>query len=362
MVAEQLRRRVPGGIGTYARGVLLGLSRLDPTVRPSVTLYASRPPRRPDPLAILGWPVVSSKLPGPMLTRLWDLGLRGPRALHPGVVHAVSMSTPAPHKGQTLAVTVHDLAWRVLPDAFPPRGRAWHEAALARAARRADVFIVPSEYTADHLVSAGAGIREDRVTVIAEGADHLPDADVAAARLLLDHRGVHGSYLLAVGTLEPRKNLVRLFRAYSTIRSELPEPWPLVVVGPSGWGRPPGTPTATAGEGVVFLGEVEEAVLAGLYSGARCVAYVPLIEGFGLPVVEAMREGTPVVATAVPSSGGATIVVPAEDCDAIAAGLVIAATDGARRDALIAEGYRRADSLTWIESARSHLEVWRRLS
>ncbi len=172
MMVEQLRRAAPGGIGTYIEGLLAGLGRLDPAERPDVELVAGRGPGRgdPDPLRSLGYPLRGSRLPGPVLTRAWDRGLlRAPAGFD--VVHATSLSTMEAGRA-VLVATVHDLLWRRVPEAYPPRGRAWHEAALRRALDRADRFIVPADVVAEDL--AGAGARRDAITVIPMGSDHLP--------------------------------------------------------------------------------------------------------------------------------------------------------------------------------------------
>ncbi|HWC40149.1 MAG TPA: glycosyltransferase family 1 protein [Acidimicrobiales bacterium] len=363
IVVEQLRRRAPGGIGTYARGLLQGLGRIgagpagplgDASGVASgveVTLLASRPARGADPLASYGLPVVSSHLPGALLTRAWDTGLLGAPDGY-DVVHAVSLAVPR-SSGPAVA-TVHDLAWRQVPDAFPPRGRRWHEAALERALRRTRLLLAPSAATAEALRDAGAP--PDRVAVFDEGADHLPPADDAATRDLLDRLGVESPYLLSVGTNEPRKNLQRLCDAYDRARSRLPGPWPMVVVGPHGWGG-----ALRPHAGVVLAGEVSESVLAGLYQRCRCLAYVPLHEGFGLPAVEAMAAGAPVVASPMPSTQGAALEVDPLDVEGIADGLVRAAVDGSQREDLVAEGRRRVDKLTWESAARRHVELWEQL-
>jgi glycosyltransferase involved in cell wall biosynthesis len=249
LVVEQLRRPVPGGIGTYAAGLLQGLDALPDG--PDVTLLASRPPRGGDPLARFGRPVAASPLPGRLLTRAWDYALV-PAPAGFGVVHAVSLATPLPRRpGETrLVVTVHDLAWRQHPETTTGRGRRWHEAALGRVLRQADAFVVPSAAVAADLTEAGA--RAERISVITEGADHLaaPDAPAAARRLAA--AGVSGPYLLSVGTREPRKNLTRLVEAHRRAASRYPAPWPLVLVGPQGWG---GDAAAQGGAaGVVGLG------------------------------------------------------------------------------------------------------------
>jgi glycosyltransferase involved in cell wall biosynthesis len=358
MVVEQLRRAAPGGIGTYVRGLLRGLQELETEGAPAVELLASRLGRRSgpvgerpgDPLMQFGLPVHASLLPGPALTRAWDRGLLSA----PGgfdVVHAASMATMETG-GAALVSTVHDLLWRRLPQAYPPRGRAWHEAALQRALRRAGHFIVPADTVRHDLHEAGAP--EESITVIPMGGDNLPPPDREAGAALLARLGVGSSpFLLSVGTLEPRKNLVRLTEAYGRIRTSLPEPWPLVVVGPDGWGhRLPPAP------GVVLAGMVTPGELSALYATAVLLAYVPLIEGFGLPPVEAMVLGAPVVASPLPSTGSAAYEVDPGDTDSIAEGLLTVATDEGVRARLRAAGRERVAEVSWVSIADRHRVVW----
>lgn len=357
LVVEQLRRPVPGGIGTYARGLLQGLRSLGPAA-PDLSLLASRSPGPADPLGGFGLPVVASRLPRALLTPAWDAGLV-PALAGIDVVHAVSLALPA-SRGVPSVACVHDLAWRVLPDAFPARGRRWHEAALARVLHRAVRLVVPSLATAEALREAGA--RPGAVRVVEEGCDHLAPPDQAGTAATLARLGVEGPYLLSVGTLEPRKNLPALVAAFAVARPRLPELWPLVVVGPHGWpGSGPSWP-ATLPDGVVLAGPVPPGVLTGLYAGARCLAYVPRLEGFGLPPVEAMAVGTPVVASPMPSTAGQALEVDPCDIEAIADGLVRAASDEATRARLVEQGRARAAELTWAESARAHTEIWRELA
>ncbi|MGO9343674.1 MAG: glycosyltransferase family 4 protein [Acidimicrobiales bacterium] len=358
VIVEQLRRRVPGGAGTYVSGVLTGLGHMaDAGIPvPQVSLLASRPRAaidpRADPIASTGLPLIESHLPGPLMTRAWEAGLlRAPRGF--GVVHASSLAVPRA-TGAATVVTVHDLAWRHVPFAFPRHGVEWHERGFRRALSSGCHFVVPSEPIAGEVRDAGAG--ESRVTVIEPGVDHLPQPDMAAAGELLERLGVRGGFIMSVGTLEPRKNLEMLVAAYSDIRDSLPDRWPLVIVGPQGWGAGP-----TSREGVEFAGHVSPGILSALYAKAELLAYVPLAEGFGLPPLEAMFCGTPVVASPVPSVGSAALVVNPDDRGAIAQALLTVSTDAAVREQLVKEGRARAENLTWERCASQHVELWRAL-
>ncbi len=370
VAVEQLRRRVPGGIGVYTRGLLHGLDRCaEEGCGVDVTLLASRAPggrsgsAPGDPLAQFGKPVVASHLPGPLMTRAWGRGLlHAPAGFD--VVHSVSLAAPPlrPTSPSRLTVTVHDVAWRRHPDATTVRGRRWHEAALQRAAAMASGLVVPSRLVAVDL--EGMGIDPARITIVQCGSDHVADPDPTTTAVLLRRVGVTGEFLLTVGTLEPRKNLDRLVRAFDQARPALPGPWPLVIVGPTGWGPEPTRPRDT--DGVVFTGAVSDSVLAGLYQRARAFVYVPLTEGYGLPPLEAMRMGTPsVVANEVPSvhDVGATGEPPARivdplDVDDIARGLEAVLTDEALRADLATRGSAFALARTWAATARQHVALW----
>ena len=369
IAVEQLRRKVPGGIGAYARGLLAGLTERSREGDPvDVTLLASRAPGggADDPLAAFGKPLITSRLPGPLLTRAWDHGWRhAPSGFD--IVHSVSMAAPTLRRSgrSHLVVTVHDVAWHRHPGATTPRGRRWHEFALTRARDGEAALVVPSRLVAADV--AAFGVDPGRITVVPGGADHLPDPDLVAAEQLLGGLGVRGEFLLTVGTLEPRKNVDRLVRAFHLVGPSLPEPWPLVIVGPAGWGPEPSTCHDT--DGIVFGGPVSDAVLAGLYRRARAFAYVPLTEGYGLPPLEAMQAGTPtVVSDEVPSvhdlgeegAPPARIVDPLDIGD-IAAGLAAVLTDDVLRADLSTRGAAHAWSRTWGAAAAEHIALWRSL-
>ncbi len=317
----------------------------------------------PTPSLVFGLEMVISRLPGPVLTRGWDVGMvRAPVGFD--IVHSASLAAPArgaisdTRRGRSV-IAIQDLAWRQFPETTSKRGLRWHEGALLRALGTADAFVVPSQATADDLEQAGA--LRSTISVIPYGADHLPAPDLEQTDDLLLRRGVEGEFLLSVGTAEPRKNLDRLMAAYAAARPSFPEPWPLLLVGPTGWRSDVIPPDPV---GVMRLGEVDARVLAGLYARARLFAYVPLMEGFGFPPLEAMSTGTPVVVgPRVPSvtealDDGIACVVDPYDVDSIAAGLLSAATNDDMRASAIDHGLAYARQRTWNATAGFHRQLW----
>jgi len=236
------------------------------------------------------------------------------------------------------AVTLHDLGLVRHPELFPRWHRHSGRAGIVRVAHAADRVLAVSEFTKREAVEL-LGVPEERVTVIGNAVDPIFSPDGRAA---------DGDYVLAVGTLEPRKNLRRIAEAADRVGAELR------VVGARGWGG-----VDSAG----WLGEVSDGELAALYRGARVVAFPSLYEGFGIPVLEAMASGTPVVtsfggATEEVASGAAVLVDPL-DVAAIAAGIEDAS---ARRDELRAGGLERAKAYSWSGVADAVETVWRELA
>jgi glycosyltransferase involved in cell wall biosynthesis len=233
-----------------------------------------------------------------------------------------------------LVVTIHDLAVLRHPETFNRWTRSYSKLLLPRLARAATRVIAVSEFTALEAVEL-LGVDEHRVWVIPHGveAPFTPDGPVA-----------DGDYLLAVGTLEPRKNLERVAEAARRVGAELR------VVGASGWGD----------VHVESLGYVDDERLAELYRGAACLVYASLYEGFGLPVLEAMASGTPVVAAtgSAPAevADGAAVLVDPLDVEAIAAGIEEALR---RRAELRAAGLERAKIFKWEAAAKATAEVYR---
>jgi glycosyltransferase involved in cell wall biosynthesis len=241
-----------------------------------------------------------------------------------------------------LVVTIHDVAVLRHPEAFNRWTRNFSAFALPRVARAARRIIVGSEFTRGEVLDL-LGADEDRVRVIPYGVGDPFGTDGRAS---------DGDFVLAVSTLEPRKNLERLLEGFQ--RADL-DGLELRVVGAAGWGG-----VRVDGDRIRWLGDVGDEELARLYRGAACVAYVSLYEGFGLPVLEAMASAAPVVAPEGPPFGefakGVVVAVDPQDPDSIAAGLREAVE---RREELGPLGPERARRYTWENAARAHLEVYR---
>lgn len=309
-------------------------------------------------------PVLNSALPRRLLYAAWDrLSMpRVDRMLGVGsgggaqVVHATTWAIPPTR--HPLAVTVHDVAFLRDASHFTAHGAAYFGRALDITKRRADAVIVPSEATAADCVEAG--IDESIITVIPHGLTHTP----VTPQQIEDFRARHAltrPYILWVGTREPRKNLPTLLRAYRAMASS--SDLDLVLVGPAGWGQDPEWGDLPA-DRTHILGRLDDADLACAYAGARVFTFPSLWEGFGLPVLEAMAHGTPVVTSAGTCmeevTGDAGLLVEPTDADALAAALRTAAGDA--HDDLAAAGIERARRFTWEASAAAHAEVYRHLA
>ncbi len=245
-----------------------------------------------------------------------------------------------PQRSGVRATTVHDLVPHHHPEWCTPRTVAMHRRKDADAAARCDVVFANSAYTADD-AAATLGIGRERLVVAHPGCDLAFAVDGPRARL-------DAPFVLGVGTLEPRKNLRRLVEAWRL----LPAGLRLVLAGGAGWGEQ----GVVSDAGIVLPGYVPAEELPALYRGAEVFVYPSLLEGFGMPVIEAMACGTPVVASAHPSldeaCGGAAIRVDPLDPAAIAAGISEAIE---RRDELVPLGLEQASRFDWRETGRTML-------
>lgn len=265
------------------------------------------------------------------------------------------------------AVFVHDLAFRLLPAEVPWQQRAYMGFMLPAALRQASAVLVPSESTRRdlHGLYRSHGL-EDKVEVVPEG---LPPASPAGP--LPD--GLERGFILAVGTVEPRKNYPRLLAAYRQLRRNhvplmiggRPGVPQLVIAGRPGWAYGDTLQRITAEPGVRYLGHVDEPTLSALYEAASVLAFPSLYEGFGLPLLEAMSRGLPAVVGSAGSlpelARGAAITVEAGDPGEIAIALERLLADESLRERLGEEGKRLAADYTWTHAAQKTLAVLRRI-
>ncbi|WP_372594624.1 glycosyltransferase family 4 protein [Actinotalea sp.] len=355
LTVEQLWQAVPGGSGSYILELLAALAERD-----EVTTVGLSALHRgaPGPDLTPPGPVRAFPLPRAALYRLWNR-VPGPRpeALLRGldVVHATTWAIPPTRR--PLVVTVHDLAFLRDPGHFTPGGVRFFTRALERTRDEADAVVVPSQATAEDCVAAG--IEPERVHVVPHGAPawtvSAPDVAGLRARLALPER-----FVLWCGTQEPRKNLDGLLRAFEVVAREDPD-LDLVLVGPSGWGERHGSATGAAAGRVHELGRLPVADLRAAYAAATSFAFPSHWEGFGLPVLEAMSVGTPVVTSRASSMaeivGSAGILVDPTDPADLAAGILRAS--GAEGLPLGALGRARAREFTWARSAEGHVAAYR---
>jgi glycosyltransferase involved in cell wall biosynthesis len=269
--------------------------------------------------------------------------------------------TPCP-----VVVTIHDLAYLRYPHVHP-RGRRLYLSAFTRlTVRRAQVIVAVSEYTRGEIEQL-LNIPRERIRVIYEGVDAdfrpLPHDQVQS---FLCRRGLPPSYLLYVGNLEPRKNLTRLVQAYARLARK--GETRLVLAGARGWGYDELFRTVEAlglSDDVLFPGFVPREELPLWYNGAQAFVFPSLYEGFGLPPLEAMACGTPVVVSTAASLpevvGGAGLQVPPDDAKALAAALQRLLDDKALRETLAQRGLTRARRFTWEGMAQKTASLYRQL-
>lgn len=356
VLLEQLFAPVPGGTGRYSRELTKALAATAPagwTVGSAIARHADVT------AAIIPGVEGPHRLPLPRraLVAAWESGV----PLWPGgdSVHAPTpLAPPRSGRGRELVVTVHDTVPWTHPDALTHRGARWHRRMIGRAARRADALVVPTAAVGDELprlVSCQAPVR-----VVGEGISAavtcLPeDAGAIATRLGLPPR-----YLLAIGTLEPRKGIDTLLAAMATPHA--PD-LPVVLAGQPGWGRvQPVELARNVGldpRRVHLLGRISDAELAVVLHRAAVLAAPSLAEGFGLPVLEAMAVGVPVVHSDAPAlvevAGGAGTTVPRGDPAALATALRAVLLDAGKAQSMAAAGRCRAEWFSWERAAA---RVW----
>jgi glycosyltransferase involved in cell wall biosynthesis len=333
------------GVGNYIRGSLTGLAAAAGGEHEIVAFApTSSKGLRAIPAALEGIPVDVRLRFLPLAhfwRQAWSRLQRPPveRFLGPvDVLHFSDWMYP-PQRAGVRATTIHDLVPLRFPEWVQRRTRRMHGAKYENAARTCDLLFCNSAFTAGEVVEL-LGVPAERTRVARPGVEERfrPDGDRA---------DLGRPYLLAVATLEPRKNLDALVAAHRLLGGDVA----LAVAGAEGWGERPEL------AGVVQLGFVDDDRLAALYRGAQAFVYPSRFEGFGMPIVEAMACGTPVVCSSHPSMdeacGEAAVRVDPDDPEAIAEGIRRAL---AEREALAAGGLAHAAQFSWLETGRKILQ------
>jgi glycosyltransferase involved in cell wall biosynthesis len=293
----------------------------------------------------------------------------GVRWEHIDVFHGLDQSgIPLFFKGGKYVVTIHDVIPLALPWAFSLRHRCVLATAFARIRKQAEVVIVPSIAAAEDVVHY-LRVERQRIVVIPMGCEprFRPDEEPAWAAAVRRRYDLPERYVLFVGTLEPRKNVNTLLQAFAQMVAEAPrEELTLVIAGGNGWGGGDYRATARAlglADCVRFTGFVDDEHLPDLYRGALMFVYPSLYEGFGLPVLEAMACGTPVITsnrTSLPEvAGDAALLVDPTQPKALAAAMSALTNDAELRQSLRRKGLIRARGFTWEAVARQTLALYR---
>jgi glycosyltransferase involved in cell wall biosynthesis len=341
------------GVGNYWRGMLRGLAEAENGAH-EIVGFAVTGPRAKRRVALELPPGIARRLitsppPSPAWRNLWSRLGRPPVEWFAGrldVFHLSDWMYPAQRAG-IRATTVHDLVPLRFPE-WTARGTGrTHVPKHENAARTCDVIFANSRFTAGEVVEL-LGVSEARVRIAYPPVDsrYTPDGD---------REELTSPYLLAVSTLEPRKNLPTLLEAFELLRRRRPE-LELVVAGAEGWGERP----ELQREGVRLLGYVPDERLPALYRGAEGFVYPSRFEGFGMPIVEAMACGTPVVSSAHPSldeaSGDVALRAEPDSAEAFAEAIERAL---GRREELRAPGIEHARQFSWRRCAEAVLAGYR---
>jgi glycosyltransferase involved in cell wall biosynthesis len=368
---EQLMSPSPGGVGRYTAKLVSNLAALGVDVTTVVARHTPEEVRTAWAEFDLG------ALPGPTVLPLpraalydsWHVLDWPPLSRAAGVdlVHAPSLAVPPKH-GKPLVVSVHDAAPWLFPASFPLRGRWFHHAGVRAARRRADRVLTGTEAAASEL-RAHTSLPPGRLRVIPYGVDHpyvRPEPEEVQA--VLRRYDLHDQqYVLWVGSLEPRKGLATLVSAVVMLARSSPPPI-LVLAGYAGWRNAniiSPEDRAVLGPALRELGRVSETELKALYDGASVFAFPSWHEGFGLPVLEAMVAGVPVVASDIPAlrevAGEAAVLVPPGRPEVWADALSRVLGSSSLRAELKGAGRQRAALFSWKKTAEATLAIYEEL-
>jgi glycosyltransferase involved in cell wall biosynthesis len=357
-----------GGNESYAVNLIEALAQIDSANHYTIYITTAEARER-----FQGrWPnfKVRATLPHTPLIRI-PLTLSAELRKNPVDVLHVQFTAP-PFCPCPVVVSIHDLSFEHLPQTFKRRSRTQLRLTVRHSARRAARIISLSEHGRRDIIET-YGITAERVSAIplAAPAHFAPVHDNRELQRVRHNYGIDGDYILTVGSIQPRKNLARLVQAYASLRGnksadKLPK---LVLVGKSGWlydDTLRALKETGVADTVVLTGYVPQEDLPALYSGALCFVYPSYFEGFGLPPLEAMKCGAPVIVgnkTSLPEVvGDAALTVDPFDVEAIASAMQRVIESPALREELSIKGQARAETFDWRETARKTLAIYQEVA
>ena len=360
-----------GGIGRYVRELAAALAALDRKTEYRLFVSGTSRPLPPPPAANFIWK--PTPIPPRWLARVWHRArMPIPAEVFTGRIdlfHATDFVLPPTLPATRTLLTVHDLSFVRAPQAASPSLQAYLNRAVPRSVSMADHILADSQATKDDLLAL-YGADADKITVLYSGVDSRFQkiTDVTVLRQARAKYGLIGiSYLLSVGTVQPRKNYSRVVRALAGLRQRGYDSH-YAIAGGKGWLEAEmhqAIAETGLGDAVHLLGFVDDDDLPALYSAARALVIPSLYEGFGLPILEAMACGTPVITSSLSSmpevAGAAGVLVDPLDISAIEAAVMRIESDSHYRAFLIDAGYQQARQFTWEKSARQLKSIYERL-
>ena len=355
-----------GGNESYATNLIEALARIDSSNH--YTLYVTR--KQAVERFSNRWPnfTVRTTLPHSPFIRIPVTLSAELRRNRVDVLH-VQFTAP-PVAPCPVVVSIHDLSFEHLPQTFKRRSRMQLRMTVRRSARKAAHIIALSNHAREDIIATyNINPRNVTVTSLAAPEHFAPVTDDNELQRVQQTYRIDGQYVLSVGSIQPRKNLTRLLQAYSLLRRNSPEVKlpKLVVAGKYAWLFEETLRTIEQlglSDSVIMTGYVPEADLPALYSGALCFVYPSYFEGFGLPPLEAMKCGTPVIVgnrTSVPEVvGDAAVLFDPFDVPDIASMIKKVISDNALQATLRTRGLERAKRFDWQRTARETLEVYKK--